>query len=87
MLQEVAQSPINLREFADDHAIKDTFMPDSNTKAERNVIRSLKGCTTSIKGWMDENILQMNSAKMEFILIGLRQQHLKCQTSIYPSKW
>ena len=45
------------------------------------MIRSLEGCTTSIKGWMDENSLRMNSAKMEFILIGLRQQLLKCQTN------
>ena len=44
MLQEVVQSPINLHGFADEHAIKDSFMPESNTKAERNVIRSLKGC-------------------------------------------
>ena len=34
MLQEVVQSPINLHWFADDHAIKDSFMPDSNAKAE-----------------------------------------------------
>ena len=77
MLQEVIQPPINLHEFADDHTIKDSFMPDCNTEAEGYVIRSLKGCNTTIKGWMDENRLQMNSAKTELILIGLRQL-LKC---------
>ena len=30
---------------------------------------------------MDENRLQMNSAKTEFILIGSRQQLVKCQTN------
>ena len=49
MLQEVAQPPINLHRFADDHTIKDSFMSDCNTEAEENVIRSLEGCTISIK--------------------------------------
>ena len=52
-------------------------MPDSKTESERNVIRSLEGCTTLIKGWMDENRLWINSAKTEFILIGSRQQLVK----------
>ena len=55
MLQQVVQSPITLHGFEDDHAIKDSFMPDNIIKAESNVIRSLEGCTTSIKRWMDEN--------------------------------
>ena len=80
MLQEVVQPPISLYRFADNNTIKDSFMPDCDTEAEGNMIQSPKGYTTSIKGWVDENRLQMNSAKMEFILIGWRQ-HLKCQTN------
>ena len=81
MLQQVVQSTIKLHGFADDHAIKDSFMPDNIIKAESNVIRSLEGGTTSIKGWMDENGLQMNSAKTDFILIGSRWQLVKCKTN------
>ena len=81
MLQQVVQSPIKLHGFRDDHAIKDSFMPDNIIKAESNVIRSLEGCTTSIKGWMDENRLQVNSAKTDFILIGSRQQLVKWKTN------
>ena len=81
MLQEVVQPLINLHGFADDHTITDSFRPDCNTEAEGNVIRSLEGCTTSIKWWMDENRLQMNNAKMDFILDGLRQQLMKCQSN------
>ena len=55
-------------------------MPDNIIEAESNVIRSLKGCTTSIKGWMDENRLWMNSAKTDFIFIGSRQL-VKCKTN------
>ena len=81
MLQQAVQSPIKLHGFAHDHAIKDSFMPDNVIKAESNVIRSLEGCTTSIKGWMDENRLQMNSAKTDFIPISSRQQLVKCKTN------
>ena len=80
-LQQVVQYPIKLHGFTDDHDIKDSFMPDNIIKAESNVIRSLKGCTTSIKGWMDENRLQMNSTKTDFILIGSRQQLVKHKTN------
>ena len=40
ILQEVVQLPINLHTFVDNYTIKDSFMPDCNTKAEGNVIRS-----------------------------------------------
>ena len=81
MLQKVVKSPITIHRFTDDHAIKDTFMPDNIIEAESNVIRSLKSCITSIKQWMDENRLQMNSAKIDFIYIGSRQQLVKCKTN------
>ena len=81
MLQQVVQSPIKLHGFADDHDIKDSFLPDNIIKAESNMIRSLKGCTISIEGWMDENRLWMNSTKTDFILISSRQQLVKCKTN------
>ena len=80
-LQHVVQSPITIHGFADNHAIKDNFMPDNIIKAESNVIRSLKSCITSIKQWMDENRLWMNSAKTDFIFISSTQQLVKCKTN------
>ena len=80
-LQHVVQSPIKLYGFADDHAIKDSFMPDNIIKLEGNVIIALESCITSIKQWMDENRLRMNSAKTDFIFIGSRQQLVKCKTT------
>ena len=81
-LQHVVQSPIKLYGFADDHIIKDSFMPDNVIDSESYVI-TIESCITSIKHWMGRNRLKMNSAKTDFILIGSRQQLVKCKmTSI-----
>ena len=69
-LQHVVQSPIKLYGFADDHIIKDSFMPDNIIDLESYVITTIESCITSIKHWMDRNRLKMNSAKTDFILIG-----------------
>ena len=82
-LQRVVQSPIKLYGFADDHTIKDSFMPDNIIDSESYVITTIESCITSIKHWMDGNRLKMLSAKTDFILIGSRQQLVKCKmTSI-----
>ena len=80
-LQNVVQSPIKLYGFADDHAIRDSFMPDNIPDSETYVIATIESCITSIKHWMDRNRLKMNSAKTDFILIGSRQQLVKCKTT------
>ena len=82
-LQHVVQSPIKLYGFADGHTIKDSFMPDNIIDTESYVITAIESCITSFKQWMDTNRLKMNSAKTNFILIGSRQQLVKCKmTSI-----
>ena len=82
-LQHVVQSPIKLYRFADDHTIKDSFMPDNIIDSESYVITAIESCITSIKHWMDGNRLRMNSAKTDFTFIGSRQQLVKCKmTSI-----
>ena len=82
-LQHVVQSPIKLYGFADDYTIKDSFMPDNIIDSESYMITTIESCITSIKHWMDRNRLKMNSAKTDFILIGSRQQLVKCKmTSI-----
>ena len=80
-LQNVVQSPIKLYGFADDHTIRDNFMPDNIIDSETYVIATIESCITSIKHWMDRNRLKMNSAKTDFILIGSRQQLVKCKTT------
>ena len=80
-LQNVVQSPIKLYGFADDHTIRDSFMPDNIIDSETYVIATIESCITSIKHWMDGNRLKMNSAKTDFILIGSRQQLVKCKTT------
>ena len=51
-LQHVVQSPFKLYGFADDHVMKDSFMPDNIIKSEGNVIIALESCITSMKhGW------------------------------------
>ena len=80
-LQHVVQSPIKLYGFADDHTIKDSFMPDNIIDSESYVITTVESCITSIKHWMDGNRLKMNSAKTDLILIGSRQQLVKCKTT------
>ena len=82
-LQHVVQSPIKLYGFADDHTIKDSFMPDNIIDSESYMITAIESCITSIKHWMDGNRLKLNSAKTDLILIGSRQQLVKCKmTSI-----
>ena len=48
-LQHVVQSPIKLYGFADDHATKDSFMPDNIIESEGNLTIALESCITSIK--------------------------------------
>ena len=78
-LQNLVQSSIKLYGFADDHTIKDSFVPDNINDSESYVIATIESCITSIKHWMDRNRLKMKSAKTDFILIGSRQQLEKCK--------
>ena len=82
-LQHVVQSPIKLYGFADDHAIKDSFMSDNIIELEGNMIIALESCITSIKQWMDENRLRMNSVKTDFYLF--KTTTSKVQNYKHPS--
>ena len=75
-LEEVVSTPIDLHGFADDRTIKHSFKPTPDE--ELKVIHMLEQCTSDIKYWMDANPLHMNSAKTEFLLVGLKQQVSKC---------
>ena len=75
-LEKVVSPSIDLHGFANDHMIKDSFRPIPDE--EHKVIHTLEQCTSDIKGWMDANWLCMNSAKTEFLLVGLRKQLSNC---------
>ena len=66
-LQEIVPEEVCLNGFADDHSLKRSFKADDR-KAEHTTISILQNCLKDVKLWMDENILQMNDGKTEFII-------------------
>ena len=75
-LDNVIPSHISVYGYADDHILRINFQ--ANHESER--IAQLSQCTETIKVWMDENRLKMNSDKTEFIMVGSRQLLSKCET-------
>jgi hypothetical protein len=55
--------------YADDHYIKDSFMP-SVCGAEINCVKRVEDTLCKIKDWMSANILKMNATKTEATLFG-----------------
>ena len=60
--------------------LKESFKADDR-KAEQTTISTLQNCLMNIKIWMDENRLQMNDGKTEFIMCGAKKQLAKCKTT------
>ena len=79
-MQDVVPTSINIHGYADDHILKKSFAGASRTE-EATVLQKLEELTISIKSWMNQNRLKMNTAKTEFIIIGSRQQLCKVETS------
>ena len=52
-----------------------TFKPYA--ESELSTVKDLQDCLSSVKDWMDENQLKMNSSKTEIIIFGSRQQLTK----------
>ena len=75
----VTPSGNDIHGFADDHAIKNSFVAENQNEA--NSIKSLEDCLISTREWMNENCLKMNTTKTELILLGSCQQLAKCKTS------
>ena len=78
--REVIQdNTISLHDFADYHALDKDFDPVKPNE-ESEAMQLLMLSTSNIKTWMDQNHLQMNSSKTEFILTGSKQRLMKCET-------
>ena len=73
------EKPLSLYGFADDHTVCNQFKANDRS-AELESITKLWECASNLKSWMDLNRLQMNNAKMEFILYGSQPQLDKCIT-------
>lgn len=61
--------------YADDTQLYLSFSPDSGKEA----IEQMQLCLLEIKEWMGRNQMKLNAEKTDCILIGLRQQLVKCQ--------
>ena len=73
------KKPLSLYGFANDDTVHDQFKANDRS-AELESITKLQECALNLKSWMDLNRLQMNNAKMEFILFGSQPQLDKCIT-------
>ena len=58
---EPNQNHINLHGYADDHALKSSFIP--KPLQEKTTITLLEEALVRIKTWMDLNCLKMNTTK------------------------
>ena len=79
-MQDIVPDNVDIHGYADDHALKLSFDGKSRTE-ESQVITQLQECSKSIKIWMDQNRLRMNSSKTEFIMVGSRQHLSKVSTT------
>ena len=72
--------PISIIGFADDHAMKKSFIPTLEDD-EEVCIANIQACLFRVKEWMDSMRLKMNEGKTEFIIIGSSHQIAKCSTT------
>ena len=64
---------IDLYGYTDDHALKNSFLWRTR-ESDLNTLNILEDSLRHVKTWMDDNRLNMNDSKMEFIQLGSRQQ-------------
>ena len=76
----ITNNQISLYCYAGDHGLRITCKPA--TESEISTVTDLQDCLSSVKDWMDENRLKMNSSKTEVIIFGSRQQLSKTITVV-----
>ena len=75
----IMNDQISLYGYAGDHGLRMTCTPA--TESEISTVTDLQDWLRSVKDWMDENQLKMNSSKTEVIIFGSRQQLSKTITN------
>ena len=75
---DVIPSDMDLRGYADseDHLTKTSFYAGSET-SKKKTLGDLEKTLADVKSWMNENPLQMDDSKTEFVMFGSRQQLCK----------
>ena len=71
---------VTIHGFADDHALKHTFLAKSR-QAEKDSVSTLEAKAADVKVWMDQNHLKMNDSKTEFIMFASRLMLQKHDTT------
>ena len=67
--------------YADDIQLYMSFQP--TILQEDDVTKILHDCTTDIKNWMMENMLQLNTDKTQFIIFGTQVQLSKVNRNTF----
>ena len=62
--------------YADDTQLYMSFRP-SDSSSELEAVTALENCILDVRAWMREDMLWLNDEKMEFLLVGSRQQLAK----------
>ena len=78
--EEADPRPLSLNVFADDHAMKKSFIPTLEGDEEL-CIANIQACLYRVKKSMDSMRLKMDEGKTEFIIIGSGHQIAKCSTT------
>ena len=79
-LQYQISEGMDLNGFTDDHSINKSFNPNDRDD-ELRTIELLESSLGNINSWVNLNRLQMNTSKIEFMMIGSGKQLTKCVTN------
>ena len=71
---------MDLNGFPDDHSVNKSFNPNDRND-ELRTTEFLESSLGNINSWMNLNILQINTSKTEFMVIGSGKQLSKCVTN------
>ena len=70
--------------FADDHILKNSFVPKV-PEAEEEAIINLEKVSVEVKKWMDSNKLKMNCSKQNFLCLAAGSNYLSVQQKTLTS--
>ena len=76
-LQYQISKGMDLNGLAGDHSVNKLFNPNDR----KDELRTIESSLENINSWMSLNRLQMNTSKMESMMIGSRKQLSKCVTN------
>ena len=70
-MEDITQdTSTSLLDYADDHAVYNTFLPMD----EHLALKKLSVVTDKIRNWMRQSFLKMNNSKTEIVIFGTQNQ-------------